>query len=163
MITSSNSPFSKFLDLTGFLVKFLPETTLIIFCLLTRLIQFHLEDINSTIIHGQFICSKHLMQLNPLKQLKKRHLLIVKLVNRLNQYFGFYLTIAVAYSFIGVTNVSMFILTSAMKKDGLPALLMGAADLIDCFIKLYLITSSCDGISTRVTKFIIFTVVNSTF
>ena len=157
--SNSHSFWTKILDLSSFLLKFLPDTTLIVFCLLSRLIEFHLEDIDSTVIHGQILNCKNLTdgimnsslasQLNSLKELKKRHLVIVKLVEKLNKYFGFYLLVAVTYCFIALTNISMFLLLNVMKGDGLSVFMTGVV-ILDCLTQLYLITSSCDGISTQV-------------
>ena len=152
---SGSSLLRKLLDICGYFNKFYPATALALFCILARLVALHLTSIRLRIeeflVYRCFSPDAGLMesQYSELKVLRRHHSLACRLVQKLNNYFGTFLLLEVAFIFVGVINCCMYVLMSAMSIDGL----LGAVNTTVCFdhiIHLFLLTTFSDNIINEV-------------
>lgn len=147
------------IEVSGFIARPIPATTLTLFCTLAYLVYLYLKSIRTSI--------QHLLKTSPnnsssdvlllesqrfhLNVLEKRHLLVCKIFTQLNRHFGFFLVMEIIYIFVGVINSSMNLLLGGGNVGRLMEALF-AIRFIDQIAHLSLLTFIAEEINNEVIK-----------
>ena len=113
---------------------------------MTRLISLQLEAIQSALI------LERNDQSGQLKILQNQYLLVFEMFCEINQQFRFYLLIETSFTFIGVINASMYLVTSTMGGNNLLTIICIIVSM-DHILRMFLITSCSKDIEDQVKNF----------
>lgn len=136
----------KVLDLSNTVLTYIPKINLVLFCFMTRFISLQLEAIQSA------LKLERNDQSGQLKILQNQYLLVFEMFCEINQQFRFYLLIETSFTFIGVINASMYLVTSTMGGNNLLTIICIIVSM-DHILRMFLITSCSKDIEDQVKNF----------
>ena len=146
VFTNDSLLVRKVLDLSNTVLTYIPKINLVLFCFMTRLISLQLEAIQSALI------LERNDQSGQLKILQNQYLLVFEMFCEINQHFRFYLLIETSFTFIGVINASMYLVTSTMGGNNLLTIICIIVSM-DHILRMFLITSCSKDIEDQVKYF----------
>jgi hypothetical protein len=138
----------KTLDLLCFATRLYQSAPFVLFCVLALAASWQFDYIRIQLERLYFV-NTHEDKVKNLKLLMRDHVNICRSIQIFNDFFGFLIFIQVVFIFIGVINVSMFMLVSSIIGHLNLAFFNGAI-AIDHFFRLYAISYVSSAITKKV-------------